>query len=316
MNFIFFDIECACVSKNSAKICAFGYCLTDEKFNIIKKEDILINPQGGFRLTDRKGDKGLVLPYDYSGFKSCPTFPQVYPLISRLLTGENVVFGHSVMNDVKYLNLETERFSLPYLDFSFYDTQFIYMNKVSEFERQMGLGGIAEALGVSFTAHKAADDAYATMKIAEAISKSENKDLLSLIKDYKIIPGSTKEGKATDCDSSAREEYIKRAQTEREERQKKRESFCRYVCGRHPKRLSSEFAGSVFSFDKRLEEDSDVSKDYLRLIYESGGDYTFHSDKCKIYVFRDGDRSPKKKLAEQVGATVINEEDFRELFKI
>ena len=51
MKYLFFDIECAGVFKNVAKICAFGYCLTDEKFNILEKEDILINPQGGFHLT-------------------------------------------------------------------------------------------------------------------------------------------------------------------------------------------------------------------------------------------------------------------------
>ena len=68
MKYLFFDIECSVVSKNAAKICAFGYCLTDEKFNILEKEDILINPQGSFHLTDRKGTQGLVLPYEYIKF--------------------------------------------------------------------------------------------------------------------------------------------------------------------------------------------------------------------------------------------------------
>ena len=74
MKYLFFDIECAGVFKNVAKICAFGYCLTDEQFHILEKEDILINPQGGFHLTDRKGEQGLVLPYEYSSFKKYPTF--------------------------------------------------------------------------------------------------------------------------------------------------------------------------------------------------------------------------------------------------
>ena len=74
MKYLFFDIECSIVSKTSAKICAFGYCLTDEKFNILEKEDILINPQGGFHLTDRKGTQGLVLPYKYEEFKNIPRF--------------------------------------------------------------------------------------------------------------------------------------------------------------------------------------------------------------------------------------------------
>ena len=65
MNLVFFDIECASVNKTTAKICAFGYVVCDENFNIIKKEDILVNPKGKFHLTDRKGDKGIVLPYAY-----------------------------------------------------------------------------------------------------------------------------------------------------------------------------------------------------------------------------------------------------------
>ena len=79
MKYLFFDIECSVVSKNAAKICAFGYCLTDEQFNILEKEDILINPQGSFHLTDRKGTQGLVLPYKYSDFKKYPTFPEGMP---------------------------------------------------------------------------------------------------------------------------------------------------------------------------------------------------------------------------------------------
>ena len=55
MDLVFFDIECASVYKTSAKICAFGYVVCDENFNIIKKEDILINPKGAFHLTDSKG---------------------------------------------------------------------------------------------------------------------------------------------------------------------------------------------------------------------------------------------------------------------
>ena len=88
MNLVFFDIECASVNKNSAKICAFGYVVCDENFNIVKKEDILINPRGKFRLTDRSGDKGLILPYSYGDFKNYPPFTKIYPQIKSLLEDE------------------------------------------------------------------------------------------------------------------------------------------------------------------------------------------------------------------------------------
>ena len=85
MKYVFFDIECACVFKNTAKICAFGYVVTDEKFNVLEKEDILIDPRGKFHLTDRKGGEGLVLPYEYEDFKKHPAFPAEYARIKALL---------------------------------------------------------------------------------------------------------------------------------------------------------------------------------------------------------------------------------------
>ncbi|MBO5327816.1 MAG: hypothetical protein J6B04_01430, partial [Clostridia bacterium] len=91
MKLVFFDIECASVYKYTAKICAFGYVVCDEKFNILEKRDILINPKGKFHLTDSKGQKGLVLPYEYSSFKAQPEFPAVYDQIKELLEDKNAV---------------------------------------------------------------------------------------------------------------------------------------------------------------------------------------------------------------------------------
>ena len=48
MKFVFFDIECANYINDMFTICTFGYTITDEHFNVIKKEDILINPKSKF----------------------------------------------------------------------------------------------------------------------------------------------------------------------------------------------------------------------------------------------------------------------------
>lgn len=188
--YLFFDIECASVNKNTAKICAFGYCLTDEDFNVVKKEDILINPHGGFHLTDRRGERGLVLPYDYNEFKECPDFPAVAQRIYAMLQDKDtLVCGHATGNDVKYLNLESKRFALPSFAFDFADTQYVYMCLKGDMKRQYSLGKIAEELGVEFTPHRAADDAYATMKTAEAMSKAAGVSFRELIKKCDITPG-------------------------------------------------------------------------------------------------------------------------------
>ena len=219
MKYLFFDIECASVFKNTAKICAFGYCLTDEQFHILEKEDILVNPQGGFHLTDRKGAQGLVLPYEYKEFKNYPTFPELSPRIYALLEdSDTLVAGHATMNDVKYLNLETKRFSLRSFRFDFLDTQFVYMNKIGVFNRQFGLGSIAEALGVEFTPHRAADDAYATMKIAEAMCREEGLDFSALLKKYEITAGHIENYEVRQNTSSAYAAYVAEVQRLKEER--------------------------------------------------------------------------------------------------
>ena len=48
MKYVFFDIECANYIDDVFTICTFGYTITDSEFNIIKQEDILINPCSPF----------------------------------------------------------------------------------------------------------------------------------------------------------------------------------------------------------------------------------------------------------------------------
>lgn len=55
MKYLFIDIECADGGKGT--ICSFGYVIADENFNVIKSEDVIINPQGRFNLTGREGKK-------------------------------------------------------------------------------------------------------------------------------------------------------------------------------------------------------------------------------------------------------------------
>ena len=46
MKYLSFDIECADGGK--ATICSFGYVIADEQFRVLKKEDIVLNPDGKF----------------------------------------------------------------------------------------------------------------------------------------------------------------------------------------------------------------------------------------------------------------------------
>lgn len=307
MRYVFFDIECACVYKNVAKICAFGYVIADEKFRVLEREEILLNPRGKFHLTDRKGNEGLVLPYVYEDFKKYPAFPAAYERIKALLEDKNhIVLGHATLNDVNYLNLETRRYKLPSLKFAYYDTQFFYMNVKHNFSRQLGLGAMAEELGVEFTPHRAVDDAYATMRVCEALLKSEGvKSVNEFVERYRVRAGRISDYKITQLGSQGLKSYIKERDEERDRRAKAHDEFYRYVNKyMHRRNKDGSLDGKVFCFSKDVEEDVPLSVELVAAIFASGGMYTSHPADCNVYIAR-GQGGVRYQNALSAGASFV-----------
>lgn len=286
MRYVFFDIECACVYKYTAKICAFGYTVTDENYNVLEKEDLLINPRGKFRLTDRKGGDGIVLPYEYEGFKEYPDFRAVYQRIKMLLESPDaIVLGHATHNDVNYLNLETKRYRLPPFRFCYYDTQFFYMNTEENYTRQCGLGAMAQNLNVEFTPHCAADDAYATMRVCEALCRREGTDVKGLCEKYKIRPGKIASYRISQSDSDGHRAYLKKREEEQKKRALARETFFNFVNKNNfRKKRSGVNAGKRFCFSKEIENDVPFSVTLAEAVFASGGRYTSHPQDCDVYI--------------------------------
>lgn len=295
MKYVFFDIECACVYKNVAKICAFGYVVTDEEFKLLAREDILLNPKGKFHLTDRKGGEGLVLPYEYEDFKQYPLFPFAYSKIKLLLEDrDSIVLGHATLNDVNYLNLETKRYRLPSFRFFWHDTQFFWMNASGGYGHQIGLGAMAQELGVEFVPHRAVDDAYATMKVCEALCKREGVNVQGLVKKYAIRAGRVENYRISQPVSLGQKAFYREREHEREEHAKAHEAFYRVVnrCMNRRKKAGGKLEGKVFCFSRDVEDDVPVSVKLVTAIYEKGGKYTSHPTGCNVYIARSagGDR--------------------------
>lgn len=311
MRYLFFDIECACVFKTIAKICAFGYVLTDETFSILERRDILLNPKGNFHLTDRKGEKGLVLPYAYGEFSQHVTFDRVYPDLKKLLEAEDtLVVGHSTMNDVKYLNLETKRFHLPSFRFSFADTQMLYMTRIGQYDHQFGLESITHDLGVAFTPHRAVDDAYATMRIAEALCKEENCDFASLLERLQIRLGRIENYKFQNTTSEQYINYQEEQKRQRTSRSKRRIEFFRFVNKRQNKRNKNqggELAGKIFTFSHGIEEELELSKSFVEGIYAKGGEYTGKLSHCNAFVKYPGETGERCRRAEESDRITVME---------
>ena len=312
MKYLFFDIECAGVFKNVAKICAFGYCLVDEQFHILDKQDVLINPKGGFHLTDRKGVQGLVLPYKYDEFKTYPTFPELADKIYALLQdSDTLVVGHASMNDVKYLNLESKRFSLPSFSFSFADTQFLYMNKIGEFSRQFGLGLIAKDLGVEFTPHRAVDDAYATMKVAEAICKQENLSLPKVLEKYQITLGKIENYEVTQTTSVGYEAYKKAREQAKEARARAR-AACHVFADKAKRKRAKDgkLKGKTVCFSHGLELQTELAQKLLHLAFDQAAFITFRAEECNLYVTLADESGPRLQSVLDRGASVYTPDEF------
>ncbi len=289
MQYVFFDIECACVFKSVAKICAFGYVLTDENFNVLEREDILLNPKGKFHLTDRKGKEGLVLPYEYEDFKKYPLFPSAYKRIKTLLESkEHIVLGHATLNDVNYLNLETKRYKLPSFRFFWHDTQFFWMNTANAYGQQLGLGAIAEQLGVEFTPHRAVDDAYATMRVCEAMCKREGVDVQGLLLKYGMRAGRIENYRISQPTSVGLKKYLDDRHNEREAHHRAHEEFYRFVNkNMHRRKKGGNLEGKVFCFSKELEDEVATSVRLVKAIFDGGGRYTSRPGECNVYIARD-----------------------------
>lgn len=315
MKYLFFDIECAVVFKNVAKICAFGYCLTDEQFNIIEKNDILINPQGRFHLTDRKGRRGLVLPYEYDEFKTYPVFPKVVKKIRAMLQDKDtLVAGHATQNDVKYLNLECGRFSLASFEFEYTDTQFLYMNVKKDFSRQFGLGSIVENLGVEFVAHKAVDDAYATMRVAQELCKAEGLSLPEMLNKYQITNGKISNYEITPCESVAHTQYVQEVARKKEEREKNRAKLHIFIDREKRKRNKKEgvLLNKNVCFSHIVETDLERGKKLARAIFASGAFIIGKAEECDLYVYAEGENGQRLKSALARGARLMTPDELEE----
>ena len=169
MKYLSFDIECADGGK--ATICSFGYVIADEQFNVLKKEDIVMNPEGKFDLEGRAGRPDVKLAYSKERFLRAPKFPHFYTRIKALLeNGEYCVIGHSVADDVAYLNKACKRYGLPALAFSYFDTQRFYREVTGE-RRTISLEKAILALDVACNVqyHRSDEDALATLLVLQKL---------------------------------------------------------------------------------------------------------------------------------------------------
>ena len=219
MDYLFFDIECC----DGNHICSFGYVIVDENFNVVEKDDILINPEKPFKLGRAGFDPEIELAYKQDVFFKQPAFPEFYAGIKKMLSKKDrFLFGHNSGCDVNFLYIACNRYKLKKLNIKVFDTQKIY--KIYKNDKNVSsLHKILDELAIGrkkLKDHKSCDDVEMTMLVVKKLCAEQKLTLREFVVKYKDNVETT-----TGCINRIKKKASKRLYAQR--RQRKREAFQR-----------------------------------------------------------------------------------------
>ncbi len=190
MEYLIFDTESCTGHADDGSLCSLGYVIADENFNVIKRDDILINPlPSKFFVGDKKHAKqtGITFAYSIEEFRRSPRFDALYDKIANLFK-DRLALGFSIVNDLRYLNDACVKYSLPIINYKFLDVQYIY-KLIHPEENAVGLKILCEKYGCEYLAHRADEDAFATLTLLKKILDEKAIDLHTLLLKYGVVLG-------------------------------------------------------------------------------------------------------------------------------
>ncbi len=311
MRYLFFDIECANCFDGKGKICSFGYVITDTDFQVLQKEDWIINPRARFYLAARKSGEDIELAYPQSRFRKAPPFPAFYEAIRDLLCApDQIVMGHAVSNDVKFICDECERYALPTFSYDFHDSQKIFC-QYKQVKNQVALDKILLEFGIEpTTLHKSDDDALMTMWATRALCQAHGLELPALLEKYPTCGGTTVNGNLflkdakhynNDVDNQLRNGNLR--------------MFLGYLRAVKPK---GEILSSVLTGQKVLFARSYESNHFRQMVYlvqalaNHGAQYCHNPRMATVRIFPDG----KLPTEEQEGKLLLSFSQLLEILNI
>ncbi len=182
MNYLFFDCEFATSKRGNVKMCEFGYVLTNEYFEILKKDNFIMNPN----IKKREWDYRVVnkiLTREVYEYEQNPSFYNYYNEIVELINNSDYIFGHTLDSDANALNCECKRYGLPSINFEFYDIKEFY-KIYSDDTTSTSLENMVKELDISSDKenHDGESDAFNTMLILKEILNKLNIKIDTLIK--------------------------------------------------------------------------------------------------------------------------------------
>lgn len=281
MKYLFYDCEVANSFNKISKMCSFGYVLTDDLFNIIKKEDILINPEDEFDYHVIKNKK-IKLFYKPEEFKKHGNFKELYENIKKLFLDVDLVFGFSIENDIKFLLDDCARYNLEPPFFYYIDVQNIFkifynMPQDKSLEYCINHYHIENHLFF----HKSDDDAYQTMLVLKELINESKLSLDNLIKKCNIKVLSINDYK---------QNVILRAE-KREEKRRKYEEECNKLSRLlelYDKKINDgPLKGYEYTFLRSAASYIDEALEAQKYIYKNGGVTKRHFEKGMYIIIKN-----------------------------
>ena len=297
MKYLFFDLEMA-HSNNGGKICEFGYVVTNEYFEIVEKDNFIINPD----IKKNEWDWYVlenILTRPREDYESRQKFNYFYPKIKSLIEEVDYIFGHSIDNDVKVLNTELKNYNYEALTFDFYDVKNVYKEYKSQ-KRDVSLETISEEFEIKLEGNQH-DALYDSMKAMLELKYMINhlnltiEELLELCpsskfkcENYKFINFMNKNSKQRD---ETYKSYVKRTKVNKDV------SFNRL----YGKRIYIKYM-----YTKKYPHQS---KNLVKLIHNIGGEVVLKVSESNIYVEKelyDSDNNVISCISSQVLQGEIN----------
>ncbi len=316
MDYLFFDVECANCFEGLGKLCEFGYVLTDDKFNVLDEQSILINP-------DCKFDPYVIkkmLNFTEAEYKACPKFDVFYDKIISLITAKDrLVIGHTVGGDAKYFGADCMRYKLDPPDFDHIDLVEIYkgLNGQKDAVSLVKMSEIYE-LTVPEEVHSAVVDAKLTMLCMKEVVKNSGLSVLELVEKYPRAKGRLQGYKEEYTRKKLYKKFIneckKRGLTELDGEQKKLVNDFRRLVSAEGKFIKSPLRGKkvCISYNYEGYHYQNTLK-IIQLVANRGGRCVARATKCDIFVrydirFKEGlvycQRLEQAEIAERGGKKI------------
>ncbi len=191
MKFLFFDIECCNSIPLLSKVCSLGYVLTDENLNIIKEEDMLINPNSRFITTWSKGKKSIELKHKEEVFRRQRNFPYKYNYIKKILEDKDtMVFGFAVTNDNTFIIDELLSYKLQPINYMYYDLQSLVKEDLN-ITNDLSLSKLNEHYNVreQNEAHESLEDAQICFDLVKDLTLKHKCGVVELVEKFNSCKG-------------------------------------------------------------------------------------------------------------------------------